>query len=292
MFDQSIPLQSLATDPVGLAVFPLGDPSPEAAARWEEMVPHRHDYYSCFLAEKGAVEMRLDFQPLRLTASSLLVTYPGQVHQVEQPQHFRGWMLLADAKLLSPPTRSGLEQAVASPALLPLAPAALTWFQHLFQALQAAVMPPAPLFHAAASYALLNACLAQAGHLLEAHQHQQHQAYSRRSLALTRQFRHVLAQDFLSCKKPADYAERLHVTVSHLNDTVKAVTGFSVSYFIQQEVLAEAQRLLIYTDLSIQEVAGRLGYEDQKYFSRLFGKGIGVPPSRFRQQGLPPLNAW
>jgi AraC family transcriptional activator of pobA len=288
MFDKTIPLESLDTGAVGVAVFSLVQPSPDSEARWEDVVPHRHDFYTCVLTEEGAADLRLDFQPVHLTASSLLVTYPGQVHQVDQPQQFRGWMLLADAKYLSPLTRSGLEQLVASPALLPLTPAEMTWFQQLFRALQAAAAPGSHLFHAEASHALLNACLAQAGHLLETHQHQQQQEHSRRSLALTRQFRHLLDQDFLTCKKPAAYADRLHVTASHLNDTVKSVTGFSVSYFIQQHVLAEAQRLLLYTDLPVQEVARRLGYEDQKYFSRFFGKGAGVPPSLFRQQGLRP----
>lgn len=74
--------------------------------------------------------------------------------------------------------------------------------------------------------------------------------------------------------------------MSYLNDTVKAVTGFSLSYFIQQEILAEAQRLLFYTELSIKEIADRLGYEDPKYFIRFFGKGKGESPSLFRKNIL------
>lgn len=284
---KTIPLQALAIGSVGVAVYPMSSADLTPQAKQEGFIPHRHDHYSCFLAEQGAVDMRLDFQPLQLTAGSLLVSYPGQVHQVEAPQAFQGWMLVADAKLVAQHTRSRLEQSVPSPALLQLTPAEQAWFRHLFQMLHDAADPQhASLFHAEASHSLLNAGIAQAVSLLEVRQQQQVQAYSRRSLALTRQFRQLLHQHFLTWKKPAAYADHLHVTVSHLNDTVKAITGFSVSYFIQQEVLAEAQRLLRYTDLPVQEIAGQLGYEDFKYFSRLFVKGAGLSPSLFRKQSL------
>lgn len=286
MSQKIIPLQALAAGSAGVAVFQLSSADMTPQQREEGIEPHRHDHYSCFLAEQGTVDMRLDFQPLRLVAGSLLVSYPGQVHQLDPPHEFRGWLLVADAKLVAPPTRSCLEQSVPSPALLQLAPAEEAWFRHLLHALHAATDPQQPaLCHAEVSHALLNACLTQALHLLAARQ-QQAPAHSRRSVALTRQFRQLLHQHFLRYKKPADYAGQLHVTVSHLNDTVKAVTGFSVSHFIQQEVLAHAQRLLRCTDLPVQEIAGQLGYDDFRYFSRLFAKGAGLSPSLFRKQSL------
>jgi AraC-like DNA-binding protein len=71
-------------------------------------------------------------------------------------------------------------------------------------------------------------------------------------------------------------------STSYLNDTIKSVTGFTASYFIQQEMLREAQRLLCYTDLSIKEISIDLGYDDTKYFNRIFTKLAGIPPGRFR----------
>jgi AraC-like DNA-binding protein len=288
MAEKIIPLHSLHAGVAGVAVFPIVQADLTPDIRREIVVPHRHDHYSCFFTEQGTFNITIDFQPVQLTAASLLVSWPGQIHQVDPPHHFQGWILVADAKLISPQTRSYLEQLFTSPALLQFTPTENSWFQHIFHALHATTTAPSSLFNPEASQALLNVCLGQAVQLLEAQQQQQQQAHSRRSLTLTRQFRHLLQQDFLVCKKPAAYAEKLHVTVSHLNDTVKAMTGFSVSYFIQQEVLAEAQRLLFYTDLNVQEIAEQLGYEDVKYFSRLFAKGVGVAPSLFRKQSKGP----
>lgn len=97
-------------------------------------------------------------------------------------------------------------------------------------------------------------------------------------------FLQLLQLHFKQWKKPADYANALHITVSHLNDTIKANTGISVSTQIQRYVITEAKRMLYYTDSNIQEIAYALGYEDNAYFIRLFKKIVGVTPTMFRNR--------
>jgi AraC-like DNA-binding protein len=43
-----------------------------------------------------------------------------------------------------------------------------------------------------------------------------------------------------------------------------------------------ATRMLQAGDLSIQEVAARVGFDDPLYFSRVFKSVLGFPPSRLR----------
>ncbi len=86
-------------------------------------------------------------------------------------------------------------------------------------------------------------------------------------------------------KKPSEFAAIMNVTVSHLNDTVKSVTGFPVTYYIQQELMWEAQRLLFHSDLSVKEIAETLGFDDAQYFNRIFSKVIGMSPGTFRKKG-------
>ena len=107
--------------------------------------------------------------------------------------------------------------------------------------------------------------------------------YSTRSIEITRQFRQLVKEHFPKLKKPADYASKMALTVSYLNDTVKSTTGFHATWLIQQEIFREAQRLLFYTDKSVKEVAFQLGYDDYKYFIRMFGKITGMSPASFRK---------
>ncbi len=66
---------------------------------------------------------------------------------------------------------------------------------------------------------------------------------------------------------------------------VRSVTGFPVTYYIQQELMWEAQRLLHHSDLTVKEIADTLGFEDSQYFNRLFSKVIGISPGAFRKKG-------
>ena len=60
----------------------------------------------------------------------------------------------------------------------------------------------------------------------------------------------------------------------------------SVSRYVRRERVLQARRLLLYTELSVKEIAAELGYDDSAYFTRLFTKETGVPPSVYRKKHL------
>ncbi|MNG41143.1 HTH-type transcriptional activator Btr [compost metagenome] len=45
----------------------------------------------------------------------------------------------------------------------------------------------------------------------------------------------------------------------------------------------EARKLLRETELSVEEVGGRIGYPDTHYFSRIFRRHEGISPSEYRK---------
>ena len=77
------------------------------------------------------------------------------------------------------------------------------------------------------------------------------------------------------------FGEMLGVSASHLNSVFKSYTAMTpYQYFISIKI-RKAKELLEAGSLAIKEVAFRLGFDDQYYFSRLFKKKAGIPPSRW-----------
>ena len=50
--------------------------------------------------------------------------------------------------------------------------------------------------------------------------------------------------------------------------------------------MQEARRLLADSDLTVAEIAGRVGYREVGYFIRRFRTAHGVPPAAWRRAGV------
>lgn len=79
-----------------------------------------------------------------------------------------------------------------------------------------------------------------------------------------------------------DIADRFRMNYTYLCTLFKDKTGQTLNGFISDIRLARARELLKETDNSISSIAYLCGYNDQYYFSRVFKKHFGVPPSRMR----------
>ena len=107
-----------------------------------------------------------------------------------------------------------------------------------------------------------------------------------RPFQITREFKQLLAEKIKKEKSPSFYASQLFISEVYLNEAVKSMTGFNVTYWLMNEVMLEAKRLLIYSQANVKEIADQLGYEDHAYFSRLFKKQTSLTPSEFRDNYL------
>ena len=75
-----------------------------------------------------------------------------------------------------------------------------------------------------------------------------------------------------------------YLSVSRYSALFRQLTGRSPQQYLIDLRLRNAQELLKSTDLSISEVARSVGYEDALYFSRLFRRRTGAPPSGLRKK--------
>lgn len=61
------------------------------------------------------------------------------------------------------------------------------------------------------------------------------------------------------------------------------IIGVSFSDYYSQIRISHAKELLLNTDKTVQEIAFLTGYNNEKYFSRIFKKLTNVSPSEFRK---------
>lgn len=84
----------------------------------------------------------------------------------------------------------------------------------------------------------------------------------------------------MTVKDAAAFTARSQSSLAHL---FKQLTGRSIRQYQIEVKLDEADRLLrTFPDMPVKEIATRLGFEDPLYFSRLYSKHRGRPPSSVR----------
>ena len=78
-------------------------------------------------------------------------------------------------------------------------------------------------------------------------------------------------------------ADRLEITPEYLSTLFNKEMGINFSIFLKRFRISHAKRLLKGTDKKIYEIAGEVGYNDPKYFNRVFKEEVGVSPGDYRQ---------
>ena len=80
-----------------------------------------------------------------------------------------------------------------------------------------------------------------------------------------------------------ELAQTVNLSPYYLSRIFKKETGYSPIQYAVRRRLGEAQTLLIKSDLTITEIASRIGYGNPSYFNVLFTKKTGISPSEYRK---------
>jgi YesN/AraC family two-component response regulator len=82
-----------------------------------------------------------------------------------------------------------------------------------------------------------------------------------------------------------EIAEASGLSAPYFSSIFKEEMGENLSNYLNRLRVEKAAALLIESELSLSEIAGTCGFEDQSWFSKIFKSYTGVSPGKFREQG-------
>ena len=80
-----------------------------------------------------------------------------------------------------------------------------------------------------------------------------------------------------------EIASRLNITPEYLGTQFHKETGMTYSTYMKNYRMAKAKELLVSTSLKLYEIADKVGYQDPKYFSKVFKETTGQLPAQYRR---------
>ncbi len=81
-------------------------------------------------------------------------------------------------------------------------------------------------------------------------------------------------------------ADQLNKEYSALSKLFSSTEGITIEQFIILQKIEKAKELLVYNEMTLSEIANKLGYSSVAHLSSQFKKNIGLTPSQFKQQGI------
>lgn len=290
------------TDPIAelpFAGYRQGHRSPGAfhVFRYEESLdprrvrsqPHRHDFFQMLWLDEGCGTLRCDLSTFSFEGPTLAFFAPGRLHAWHHEIEPRGIIFGFPPSFFNADTdypgligRLDYLHETACPLLNLAGTDAEDMarnFTHLLQEAARELPGRDDIVRA-----LITIILSKARQHLHLRSQQSGARPEAAIATLAQRFRIAIDRNFPRLLKVSDYARILQVSRSHLNEELHRNTGRSASDHIHDRILLEARRLLVYSPMTVAQIAYELQFQDPSYFGRFFRLRTGISPGTFREQ--------
>ncbi|WP_181163803.1 AraC family transcriptional regulator [Pontibacter mangrovi] len=251
--------------------------------------PHRHDFYTIILFTQGCGEYTIDFKKYPISKGTVFFLSPGQLHKWQVEEEVKGFIIFfnPDFYLLEHPNSKLYSfpffNALSNDPLIPLSETGLEQALDVVRLMEREYQMQAykqdEVIGDFLDVLLILLARSYKGRTMP-------EKTSTRLLSQIRLLESLVEEHFTEHQPVTFYAERLHVTPKHLNTICKAATGRTTVELVQQRTVLEAKRLLAHSNYTVSEIASKLGYTDNSYFSRFFKKHARETPEQFRKSCL------
>ena len=107
---------------------------------------------------------------------------------------------------------------------------------------------------------------------------------SNSQMDVIRQYNLLVEKHFKVHHQVKEYADMMFKSPKTLSNLFKKYGEKSPLAIIQERIMLEAKRLLLYSDKTTEEIAYELGYKDAGHFSKFFKNQESLSPSAFKKR--------
>jgi AraC family transcriptional regulator, transcriptional activator of pobA len=247
-------------------------------------LPHRHEYQEVIWIRQGAADHLLDGESTGIPAGSLLVIPRGRMHRFMPSHNLTGCVVRFHDEFL-PNSSPLLFSQFIGITNIPLPAEESAVIDSYFRLIDHEYRQCDGNQYRALRH-LLRALLAKIEELRLRLIAMQPQALNQ-SESLWERFNIIIEENFKSEHSVSYYAGELGCSPRKLNAALKLFSGMTAAEAIDRRLILEAKRLILFSGLTIKEIAFDLGFEEHSYFTKVFKKLTGQTPSVFKESSTP-----
>ncbi len=249
--------------------------------------PHRHDFFEVLYLSKGSGFHVIDGNKYEIKPPCVFFMSPGQAHKIEFSGDIEGFIFIFTPEfyLINQTNQNRLIEfpffftiRQDNPPLNLLEESNVKFLESLFKK-GISEIAKGESFSVELLRSILDLILTTCSVL-----------YKTDDNLLTKGKGHIVVKKFFQLVEEnypqnwsvAEYADQMAITPNHLTQTVNQLTGKTSSQIIRSKQVLEIKRLLVHSNLSVTEIAIRMNFPDQSYFTKFFKREAGISPLQYR----------
>lgn len=248
-------------------------------------VPHRADFYQIIIIESHNSVQEVDFKKISVDQKQILFVGKNQVIRFDISSSYSGKLLLFTDDFFNRTTHDTLllkETNLFNPFSPNVVIETNAKIQKLLDLIQQETALKTYAFQENMLRHLLSAFLIEASQIST----QNYQYTENKDYLIALQFSDLVEKEYKNINKVKDYARLMGISVKPLMHSLKSAVGKTPKQFIDDRIILEAKRLLVYGHKSIKEITFELGFDEPTNFSKFFRNHTGKRPAEFKSEHL------
>ena len=229
--------------------------------------PHTHNYYTVIWPVNATGKHIIDFKEYPILPDHIFFVSPGQVHQIISNRKPVGYVILFSPEFLE--KNSIRNEFIADLKLfqksdetppLPVSDKMASTLKIFAEQMLTAFHSHNDMFLETIGAYLKLFLIECNGHCsLNPGTNLQNIEVSK---VLVKNFKALVEKNFNKRHQVKYYAESLNITPNYLNEVIKAALNIPAKDFLQNRLILEAKRMVVFTSKSAKEIGFELGFED------------------------------